>query len=472
MEPKFADRIEWELTRACDLQCRHCYNASSQTSSPRARPRELDTDEAMTVAAELGRLGCRAVTLSGGEPTGRHDWAQIAQVLSRSGVIVQLITNGQRFGRTEARLARAAGVGAVWLSVDGCARTHDGIRRRPGAFERLGVAARGLVDADVPLGFITTVVQDNAAELTRLADWVRRWDPAVWQVWLGIPQPGRGGWLSPDALPDLVHNLATLKKTHPYLTVGDNVGLCNQHGDLRRPDDLDAPPDDLNAPHAHWAPPEGHCEAGRRVLGLRSDGTITGCLALPGAQGVGNVRQSPLTHLWRAAGRARDQRLAQLAGACADCHQVAQCQAGCHAMALATTGQLDNPYCLNRPAQAPQVVPRPARRVAGMAASGMAASLAVASMLGAGCGPKQAPVQAEQRVPPVATPDGGTDHTQPADQPPAKTAPPAPPTPPTKASPSRRQPPRAGRSIPCQYSHIGCYHLRRHPRTTKPRRKP
>ncbi len=473
MEPKFADRIEWELTRACDLQCRHCYNSPHQ-----ARPRELDTDEALTVAAELGRLGCRVVTLSGGEPTGRQDWAQIAQVLSRSGVIVQLITNGQRFGRTEARLARAAGVGAVWLSVDGYATTHDAIRRKPGAFAQLEVAARGLLDAGVPLGFLTTVLQDNATEvdaLDELADWIKQWDPVVWQVWLGVPQQGRGGWLSPDALPGLVQDLATLQKNHPYLTVGDNVGLGNQHAGLRRADDLDAPLTDQT-------PPTGHCEAGRGVLGLRSDGTITGCLALPGAHGVGNVRQSPLTHLWRAAGRARRKRLAQIAGACALCDHVTQCQGGCHAMALATTGRLDNPYCLIRPTPATQ---RSARRAATIAASGMAASLAVASMLGTGCGPKEAPRQAERRVPLVTIPDGGANRTQPPDQPPdqppGKTAPPAPgakvsPSP----NPTRHQPPRAGRVHPCHYSHVGCYHLRHlqrgsqppPPRPTKPRHKP
>lgn len=276
MEPKFADRIEWELTRACDLQCRHCLNTSQQ-----ARSRELDTEEALALAAELGRLGCRVATLSGGEPTLRSDWPQIAQVLARSGVIVQLITNGQRFGRTEARLARAAGVGGVQLSVDGCATTHDGIRRRPGAFAQVERAAGRLVDAGVPLGFITTVLPGNAAQLDELAAWVSRWDPVVWQIWLGVPQRGRRGWLSPDALPNLLDRLSALQQAHPYLSLRDNTG----RGGL---------------PH----------EAGREVLGLRSDGTVTGCLARPDAPGLGNVRQSPLPHLWRAAKEARRQQRA------------------------------------------------------------------------------------------------------------------------------------------------------------------
>lgn len=147
MENRFADRVEWELTRACDLRCRHCYSRPG-----RARRRELDTDEALAVASTLGRLGCRAVTLSGGEPLLRADWPQLAQALSRAGVIVQLVSNGQRFGRLEARLARAAGVGAVHLSLDGLAGTHDGIRRTDGAFQRLTRAADELTDAGIPPG--------------------------------------------------------------------------------------------------------------------------------------------------------------------------------------------------------------------------------------------------------------------------------------------------------------------------------
>jgi len=273
MEPRFADRLEWEVTRACDLECRHCLNRSHQP-----RPRELDTEESLAVAAELGRLGCRVATLSGGEPTLRSDWPQIAQVLARSGVIVHLVTNGQRFGRTEARLARAAGVGGVQVSVDGCDVTHDRIRRRPGAFAQVERAAGRLVDAGVPLGFFTTVSQDNAAQLDDLAAWVSRWDPAVWKIWLGAPRRGRLGWLPLDALPNLMDRLSRLQQAHPYLRVQGRPGQGAR-------------------PHA----------SGREVLGLRSDGTVTTSLALPDAPGLGSVRHSPLPHLWRAAKAARRQ---------------------------------------------------------------------------------------------------------------------------------------------------------------------
>jgi len=260
MDNKFARRLEWELTRACDLQCIHCHNPPGT-----ARPRELETEEALAVASELGRVGCRVVTLAGGEPTLRPDWPQIAQVLSRSAITVQLNTNGQRFGRIEARLARAAGVSAVRLSVDGCAPTPDMLRGRKGAFQRLEIAAAELRDAGVPVTFITTAKMGNGAQID-------------------APHPA-----------------------HPCGTPGDNVGLGGHHCSRRCIEDLSGDRAQGSQFGTDKSGPSWRCEAGREVLGLRSDGTITCCLALRNAPGVGSVLHSPLPQLWRAAQRARTQ---------------------------------------------------------------------------------------------------------------------------------------------------------------------
>lgn len=260
MDKKFADRLDWELTRASDTRDSRASDGHHDKLPERPRQRELDTEQALTVAAELGRLGCRVVTLCGPEPTLRADWPQIAQVLARAGVRVKLITSGHRFGRLEARLARAAGVSRVLLRLDEYVTAPEGDRRRQ-AFGQLEIAATGLRDADVPMGLLTTVGDQSPAQRERLVSWVSRWQPEVQQ---------------------------------------------SAHCGPARRDDLSVSRDR----DAVETAPTRCCEAGRDVLGLRSDGTITECLALPDGLGVGNVRHSPLPQLWRAAQKARRQRMA------------------------------------------------------------------------------------------------------------------------------------------------------------------
>lgn len=197
------------------------------------------------------------------------------------------------------------------------------------------------------------------------------------------------------------------------------------------------------------------------MLGLRSDGQVTGCLALPANSAVGNLRQVSLARLARQAADARERRLAHLAGACRDCRHVARCQGGCHATALAARGVLDNPYCVARGVQ------RPGTHRSGAARA--TAGIVLAAALGAGCGPKEDPRTAPtQRTAPTGTADAGA--AAPDAQPPPDAAAPRPEPPKKRAAvkPALRISPF--HHSRCMTSHVGCFHLRRFRK--QPRKQP
>src|SRR5690606_29946956 len=78
-EPTEVDRVRpiycvWEITLACDLACRHCGSRAGK-----ARPSELSTEEALSLADQLIELGIREVTLIGGEAYLRPDWLQLVE---------------------------------------------------------------------------------------------------------------------------------------------------------------------------------------------------------------------------------------------------------------------------------------------------------------------------------------------------------------------------------------------------------
>ena len=59
--------VIWNLTRRCNLRCRHCYTVSADVQFPG----ELTHEQAMTTLDDLGNFNIPALILSGGEPLDR-----------------------------------------------------------------------------------------------------------------------------------------------------------------------------------------------------------------------------------------------------------------------------------------------------------------------------------------------------------------------------------------------------------------
>ena len=121
----------WELTLACNLRCKHC---GSIAGSKRAD--ELSLDECMRVAGELVELGCRRVTLSGGEPTMYPGWHEVGRRLVELGARVNLISNGLTWSAKHIEQAQKAGLCGAAFSIDGFEKEHDEFRA-PGSFVKV-----------------------------------------------------------------------------------------------------------------------------------------------------------------------------------------------------------------------------------------------------------------------------------------------------------------------------------------------
>ncbi len=67
--------VYWELTRACDLACRHC----RAEAIPQRHPDELDTEEGFRLLEEIRRFGGPAphLVLTGGDPLKRPDFFEL-----------------------------------------------------------------------------------------------------------------------------------------------------------------------------------------------------------------------------------------------------------------------------------------------------------------------------------------------------------------------------------------------------------
>lgn len=336
----------WELTLACDLRCLHCGSYAGSR-----RDDELAWPEMVQVARDLAGMGCRKVTLGGGEPTLHPHWHDLGRLLSDLGVRVNLITNGWSFGPETLLRARHARLTNVAFSLDGFEEAHDRVRKA-GSFRRVIDALDLCAREGMPASVVTHVNRLNLADLEAFRGLLAEHGVASWQVQLGIPSGAlrdhRDLVIQPVDLLDLIPRLAAMRADpggRPILFAADNVGYFGRHEKALR---------DRGAEISFWI----GCRAGIQVLGIESNGNVKGCLSLPSSRHgqdrflEGNLREVPLAAMWTRPGAFswnRDFQEGALGGFCAVCRYRDICRGGCAWTAWShTSNRFDNPYCFYR----------------------------------------------------------------------------------------------------------------------------
>ena len=156
--------VIWNLTRRCNLRCRHCYTTSADVDFPG----ELNHDEAMAVLEDLGAFGIPALILSGGEPLVRRDLFEIARRAREMGMFLALSTNGTQVHGEMADRVAEIGFDYVGISIDGIGATNDWFRGQIGAFDKAVAGVRACKERGIKVGVRFTITTDNAHQLPEL----------------------------------------------------------------------------------------------------------------------------------------------------------------------------------------------------------------------------------------------------------------------------------------------------------------
>jgi SynChlorMet cassette radical SAM/SPASM protein ScmE len=160
--------IEISVTGRCNLECLHCFY-----SRERHERKDLDTAQWLSFFHELGSLGVRDVTLTGGEVFMRPDVWDIIDGLISNRMRYSLLTNGTLL--TEQTLSafelgkRSLRLNSVQVSIDGsCPEVHDRLRGR-GAFAKALRGLRLAGAAGLPVTSRVTVNRFNMDDLENIA---------------------------------------------------------------------------------------------------------------------------------------------------------------------------------------------------------------------------------------------------------------------------------------------------------------
>ena len=332
-------RCVWEITLACCFSCRYCGSGGGK-----ARSDELSTEECLRVADELAALGCRRVSLIGGEVFMRRDWKEIVERLTRSGIRVNLITNG--FLMTERLLSdlREAGTESVSVSIDGPREVHDKYRQK-GSFDRAMAALKALTQAGIPTSVISTL---NAENVGFLEDFYRLLEPFpiyAWQLQACSPMgnAAKEGVACAFDFSRVIDFVEKHRQEAPFaLGIADNIGYFTpEEGNLRG----------VQNGKAVFR----GCAAGISGIGIDSVGNVRGCESMYDPRfNEGNLREKSLKEIWEdpaAFSYNRSFRPAMLTGACASCEMGPFCAGGCRSYNFFTHGKLyESPACARRQA--------------------------------------------------------------------------------------------------------------------------
>jgi len=121
-------RIELELTEACNLNCKFCYNTQS--------PSYLDTNKAKSIIRSLSDQGVLEIVLTGGEPMIHPDFDIISKYAANCFHTTMLQTNGTQINPETIKDLEAAEFSAINISIHGDLETHEILTDKKGCFQK------------------------------------------------------------------------------------------------------------------------------------------------------------------------------------------------------------------------------------------------------------------------------------------------------------------------------------------------
>lgn len=154
-----------ELTRRCNLRCIHCY-LGDQAEQHRLRDQELGTEAVKAALSEWVEAGCLYLTITGGEPLLRPDFADIYRHARELGLVVTVFSNGTLVADGIVALFRELPPRKVEISLYGAtAETHDAITSVPGSYAHAWTGIRRLQAGGIRVVLKTILMTANRYEL-------------------------------------------------------------------------------------------------------------------------------------------------------------------------------------------------------------------------------------------------------------------------------------------------------------------
>ena len=274
------DTAFFELTRSCNLNCKHCFNKSGKKSS-----QELSIEQKKMVLDDFCLSGLQEIRFTGGEPLMSSSLFEFILEIRKRGLRASIGTNGTLINFHTAKKLAVSGLNVAIISIDGMREKHDLIRGK-GNFQKTIDGIQNLLDVGIEVRINMVAMKSNLSEIPLTVEYffkknipvmIRRFIPA-----------GRAVSMRTEALSSGEYKILRekLKKF-----IEDPRGIVRGHY-LKD----DEPITRMRLPFKRSS-----CSAGQRGIVVLPDGNIQMCgfLGPLGECSVGNVSKIGLFQIWK-----------------------------------------------------------------------------------------------------------------------------------------------------------------------------
>ena len=337
--PYRLDSCVWEITLACCFRCAYC-----GSSGGKARAGELTTEECDSVSRQLSDMGCRRVSLIGGEVFMRNDWETVVHGLTSRKIRTCIITNGFTMTGEIIKSLKELDIESVAVSIDGPEDVHDAYRQK-GSYVRAMKALEVLTENGIHTSVISALRADNAKRVREFYGILKEYPIFAWQLQACSPMGNaaqNGVNVRFDA-GEVIRFAAEVSDSDRenrtfYIGLADNIGYYT--------------PEENKIRGIRGLRFSG-CSAGLTSLGIDSVGNVRGCESMYDDRFIeGNLRERSLIDIWtdeNAFAYNRRFSAGMLTGGCRNCPYGPVCAGGCRSYNWFTAGKLyENVLCARR----------------------------------------------------------------------------------------------------------------------------
>lgn len=163
--------LELQLTRRCNLKCRHCYLGPQKNE-------DLSLADAVSVAEQFEAIGGLRLLISGGEPLRYPLLRRFLKEISALKIRRVLLTNGTLI---TAQNIKSLQVNEIQFSLDGWEEGHELLRGK-GTFDKVINAITLARDTGIQISVATMVHQGNVNEFERMKAFIADIGAREWGI--------------------------------------------------------------------------------------------------------------------------------------------------------------------------------------------------------------------------------------------------------------------------------------------------
>ncbi len=348
--------VAWEVTRKCNLNCKHC-RASAEFGP---YPGELSTEECFRLIDQILEVGNPILILTGGEPLMREDIFEITDYAVKKGMRVVMAPNGTLVTEEMARKMKDAGIQRISVSIDfPTEEQHDKFRGVEGAFKGAVQAIKNAHKVGLDVQINSTITKLNNEHLDDLLKLSEDLGVVAFHPFLLVPT-GRGKELeeqelSPEEYEKTLNWIYDMQKDCPniFFKPTDVPHYFRVRMQRAKEEGRVA---EMKKAHPHAArgleTMTRGCLAGIGFCFISHVGQVQPCGYFEVA--AGNIKEQSFKEVWEKSKLFNDLRdYSLLKGKCGICEYRNIC-GGCRARAYEATGDYlaEEPYCVYVPKRA------------------------------------------------------------------------------------------------------------------------